>query len=118
MIAHHQCELGHLYDKFDEMKSKYSNARVLWMGDLNRSLHDQIVKDTFTGNIGGKSRFQVEDLAKSKSRTYYTGGIIDWILGEKGQFEYIEGGSTGAGTPGQKIGLADHFPIFTKVEMK
>lgn len=116
--ATHACELGMLYDQFDSMKSKYPDAGIVWMGDLNRSKYDTIMKNIFDGNIQGRATFSTEDVVKNAERTYYTGGVIDWILAEEGIFEMISGGSTNAGRPGSKIGQADHFPIYSKLEMR
>jgi len=112
----HECELSRLYNKVEGMKSKYSNAAIVWMGDLNRGKYDYIVKNLQQGKIGGRQVVAVDDLSQTKTRTYMTGGVIDYIFGERGVFTRLAGGETGQGQPGQRLGGgADHFPIYATV---
>jgi len=111
----HECELGQMYDKFNEMKGKHAGARVVWMGDMNRGSRDLIIRNLKTGKIGGRDVFQIEDLGLTDTLTYYRGGIIDFIFGETSAFNRVDGGSTGQGTRYQWLNGADHFPIFATV---
>eukprot|EP00443_Scrippsiella_acuminata_P001897 CAMPEP_0115348834 /NCGR_PEP_ID=MMETSP0270-20121206/95606_1 /TAXON_ID=71861 /ORGANISM="Scrippsiella trochoidea, Strain CCMP3099" /LENGTH=530 /DNA_ID=CAMNT_0002770811 /DNA_START=59 /DNA_END=1651 /DNA_ORIENTATION=+ len=108
----HECELGVLYDNLDQMRSKYPNAAIVWMGDLNRDMSTTIVQNLMQGRIGSRATVALDDLAQSQGNTYYTGGsAIDHILGEAGRFERISGGLTGQGVTGQHLSGADHFPV-------
>lgn len=114
--ALHACELGNMYNKFIEMKGKYNNAPVVWMGDTNRAVGTKVMQDMLNGIIGGFSTFQSEDLAKTAINTYFSGGpAIDHIIGERDAFTVKEGGATGQGVRGQYLNGADHFPIFAKL---
>jgi len=112
----HECELGRTYDRFYSMKSKYPGARVVWMGDLNRSPSSRIVKNLLQGQLGDRQVFTVQDLSQSPHRTYMSGGVIDHIFGESSTFSRLEGGNTGQGQPHQRLNGADHFPVYAKVQ--
>lgn len=113
----HECELGMLYDRFEEMRTKYPDSACLWMGDLNRSPSTRIFQNLLAGTIGSRAVFEVEDVAQTNTNTYYTGGPpIDHVLGEKNKFRRIAGGRTGQGVTGQLLSGADHFPVFADVE--
>lgn len=110
--ATQECELGVLYDNIDQMRGKYPDAAVVWMGDLNRGMSTTIMQNLMQGKIGSRATFALDDLAQTQGNTYYTGGSpIDHILGEAGRFERISGGLTGQGVKGQHLSGADHFPI-------
>lgn len=111
----HQCELGQMYDRFYEMKGKYPDAPVVWMGDMNRGSQDRIIRNIINGRLGGREVFRVDDLGQTQSRTYVTGGVIDFIFGEFDAFVREDGGSTGQGTPGRWLNGGDHFPVYAKV---
>merc|ERR1712217_944732 len=86
------------------------------MGDLNRGKYDYIVRNLQEGKIGGRQVVAVDDLSQTQTRTYMTGGVIDYIFGERGVFTRLAGGGTGQGQPGQRLGGgADHFPIYATV---
>jgi len=113
----HACELGHTYSKFMEMKVKFDGAPVVWMGDLNRKMHSHVVQELLRGQVGRGSFFPVADLARTQTNTYYEGGsAIDHIFGE-GAFRFERGGRTGQGVRGQHLMGADHFPIYTDVQL-
>lgn len=114
----HACELTMLYDKLEEMKAKYNNAPVIWMGDTNRAMHTTVMKKLLDGSTGHRSTFRVEDLGKTRENTYFSGGpAIDHILGERGAFAAISGGRTGQGTTGQHLEGADHFPVYVHARL-
>lgn len=114
----HECELGEMYSRLEEMKSKHPEAPVVWMGDTNRDMHTTIMKNIIEGKLGSRSTFKVEDLAKTTTNTYYNGGPpVDHILGERGAFIQLDGGSTGQGVTGQHLAGADHFPVFAEVSV-
>jgi len=111
----HECELGELYRHLEEMKQKYSNASVVWMGDLNRNVHSSIVKNLMAGYIG-RDTFKVEDVAKTKGSTHMNGGeAIDHIFGDHNAVVLKRGkhGSTGQGVTGKVLSGSDHFPIYS-----
>lgn len=112
----HECELGKTYDKFYAMMSKYPGARVAWMGDLNRGPDSRIVKNIVQGRLGGRQVFPVRDLSRSQHRTYMSGGTIDHIFGDESAFARVSGGNTGQGQPHQRLGGADHFPVYATVQ--
>jgi len=115
--ALHACELGHLYRQFQAMKTKYSDAPVVWMGDLNRNLSTTIMQDLLQGQVGSNTTFRVEDLGGTQSNTYYMGGpAIDFILGEAGAFQRQSGGRTSEGSKGEHLMGSDHFPIYAEVQ--
>eukprot|EP00928_Gymnodinium_smaydae_P018546 TRINITY_DN1705_c0_g1_i3.p1 TRINITY_DN1705_c0_g1~~TRINITY_DN1705_c0_g1_i3.p1 ORF type:complete len:772 (-),score=55.02 TRINITY_DN1705_c0_g1_i3:101-2416(-) len=108
-----ECELGRLYDRFYEMKDRYADAQVAWMGDLNHAITDLVVRNLLGGRIGPRSVFPVADLAQTEGNTYYSGGsAIDHILGQP-DFVRISGGLTGQGTRGQWLAGSDHFPVYS-----
>lgn len=112
----HECEIGYLYSKFEEMKHRHGDAPVLWMGDTNRNINTRIMQNLLHGRIGGRLVFKSADLAETRRNTYYTGGsAIDFILGEEAAFERKRGGRTGQGTTGRHLNGADHFPIYADV---
>lgn len=114
----HACELGHMYNKLEEMKQKHDSAPVVWMGDLNRNMHTRVMQDLLHGMVGSKAHFPIADLARTQSNTYYKGGsAIDHILGEADVFHYERGGRTGQGTRGKHLMGADHFPIYADVHI-
>jgi len=111
----HECEMGLLYDKFEEMKARY-NVPVLWMGDLNHCIYDRVIDDALKGRIGSRSVFTTHDLSKVEERTFYTGGCaIDHIVGENSHFHRVKGGTTGQHISGQMIAGADHYPVFASL---
>ncbi|MGL1903991.1 MAG: hypothetical protein OCC49_17770 [Fibrobacterales bacterium] len=116
--ATHECELGVAYTHFEEMKAKY-NAPVVWMGDLNRWIGTTIFDNIFTGTIGTRNSFIVEDLSQAVGGTMYNGESwqypIDHILGEPGYFERMSGGRTQHGVKGQWLENADHFPVYSEL---
>jgi len=112
----HECELGKMYDRFEEMLRKYPGTPTVWMGDMNRGRWDRVIQNVMAGKLGDRNVFPVEDLGQSQSRTYYRGGIIDFIFGEARAFSRVDGGSTGQGTPNQWLNSADHFPVFASVQ--
>jgi len=105
-----------MYDRFEEMQVRYPGTPIVWMGDMNRGLRDRITQNVMAGKLGSRNVVPVEDLGQSQSRTYYRGGVIDFIFGETGAFSRVEGGSTGQGTPNQWLNSADHFPVFASVQ--
>jgi len=114
----HFCELNFMYDRFQAMKHKYDNAPVVWMGDINRNIYDNVMRSVFNGNLGGKQQWVGDDLVRTRENTYYNGGMaIDHIVGEKGAFRIKSGGRTGEGVKGQLLAGADHFPIYADLEI-
>eukprot|EP00931_Biecheleriopsis_adriatica_P043819 TRINITY_DN2503_c0_g1_i1.p1 TRINITY_DN2503_c0_g1~~TRINITY_DN2503_c0_g1_i1.p1 ORF type:complete len:674 (-),score=70.85 TRINITY_DN2503_c0_g1_i1:273-2225(-) len=114
----HECELGEMYNRLDEMRAKYPGTPVIWIGDTNRDMHTRIMRNILQGKLGTRLTFKVDDLAKTRTNTYYTGGTpVDHILGEHGAFMVQSGGSTGQGVTGQHLAGADHFPVFAEVIM-
>lgn len=114
-----QSELKEFYSVIEDFRRRHS-APVMWMGDLNTSLHGQIIQDCLRGRVGHQHVFPVEDIARTHGPTFYsharTRGPIDFILGEAGKFRRIDGGRAGPGKKGHKLaGGADHFPIFAEV---
>lgn len=117
--ATHICEVGRLYSKFDAMKSKYNSAAVIWMGDLNHHIGSSFLKSLKGGMVTGGQKFlETVDVVMTNEITYYTGGTIDFILAEEGKFVRVGGGSTRQGQKGQRLNGADHFPVFSKVNLK
>merc|ERR1719162_290737 len=92
----HECELGALYRRLEDMKRKYSGAAVVWMGDLNLNVHSRAVKNLLKGRIGDKKTFAVHDVAKTDRNTHMNGGkAIDHIFGERHAVQRKHCGSTG-----------------------
>lgn len=115
--ALHACELNALYTRFEGLKAKYSNAPVVWMGDLNRGVNTVVVENLLNGRVGHRGTFRVDDLAKTKGHTYFNGGsAIDHIFGDSGAFAVHAGGRTGQGVKCFHLNGADHFPIFAKLQ--
>jgi len=113
----HECELKEMYRKLEDMREKH-NAPVVWMGDMNRNMRSRIMSNVVKGKVGSKRVFPVDDLVKTDENTYYTGGsAIDHILGESGKFFVHKGGRTHQGIRGRHLFGADHFPVFTHVDL-
>jgi hypothetical protein len=114
----HECEMGLLYDKFEELKQNHGNPPVVWMGDLNRNLYTRVMQNLLQGKLGDRATFPVDDLALTQRNTFYSGGpAIDHILGDHGVFHRLDGGRIpGQGVTGNYLNGADHFPIYTRVQ--
>jgi len=114
----HACELGHMYQKFMEMKSKFEDAPVVWMGDMNRNMHTHIIQELLRGHVGPTNFFPVADLARTQTNTYYkVSWAIDHIFGEGDAFRFVSGGRTSQGITGQHLVGADHFPIYADLQL-
>lgn len=112
-----ECELGRLYDKFDELKLRYPGIPVLYMGDMNCCINGKLMVNVLEGKIGTRDVFLANDEARTQHNTYYNGGCaIDQIIAERRpDFTRVNGGWTGQGMNGQRLAGADHFPVFSDV---
>lgn len=119
----HECELGHLYTKFEAMKQRHGEGTpVVWMGDTNRVMSTRIMQNLLQGRLGSRQVFRVDDMAQTQGNTYHSNAAwglnaIDFILGDAGLFHRKAGGRTGHGTTGQWLANADHFPIYADVDL-
>jgi endonuclease/exonuclease/phosphatase family metal-dependent hydrolase len=105
-----------MYDHFEHMRQRHDNAPVIWMGDMNLNTNTPVMQNLFRGHLGPRAVFEVDDLSHAHENTYFTGGpAIDHILGTKGAFHLVSGGTTRQGATGQKLKGSDHFPVYAEV---
>jgi endonuclease/exonuclease/phosphatase family metal-dependent hydrolase len=127
-----RAELGWMYNRFEEMKRKYPEAPVIWMGDLNAKQSGHVISDLFKGKIGDRAVFPVEDVLKVPNGqfTWLTGGVIDYILADTSvPGVAVRRGPNGgwpvrvrkgnwlknADSDGKKGNAADHFPVYAEL---
>merc|ERR1712039_1122643 len=84
-------ELKIFYDLVQEMKHKYENPPLLWMGDLNAGVKSRFIEKLKNGKVGSHSVIAVDDLSQAEDYTNMGGHIIDFVFGEKGKFVRIAG---------------------------
>jgi len=109
-----KCEARKFYQVIEPIRSKYPDAPLVWMGDMNEGPGMGVVADFSAGNIG----FPVDDVARASSRTHKNGGKIDFIFAETGKFTRLDGGNVpGQGGSGSDLKGSDHYPVFATLKL-